>query len=158
MSLLIFKKIAEEKIREAMENGVFDNLELKGKPIKLEENPFVPEELRVVYKILQNAGFLPKEIELRKEIHRIEEMLEEEIQDACAKLKKLSALLFHLNQIRKGPVNIPDEYLNKVAEKIRLAKEKNKISDKESQKKPQNIDWMRIQTFLYISSLKPKRR
>lgn len=158
MSLLIFKKIAEEKIREAMENGVFDNLELKGKPIKLEENPFVPEELRVVYKILQNAGFLPKEIELRKEIHRIEEMLEEEIQDACAKLKKLSALLFHLNQIRKGPVNIPDEYLNKVAEKIRLAKEKNKIGDKEAQQKPQNIDWMRLQTFLYISSLKPKRK
>ncbi|QER41391.1 DUF1992 domain-containing protein [Thermodesulfobacterium sp. TA1] len=153
MSLLIFKRLAEERIREAMENGEFDNLELKGKPLKLEENPFIPEDLRVVYKILQNAGFLPKEVELRKEISKLEELLEEDLQDAYSKIKKLSTLLFHLNQIKKGPINIPDEYFNKVAEKIKLAKEKAKEPTEKKE-----INWMKLQTFLYISSLKPRRK
>ena len=60
MSLLIFQRIAEERIREAMENGDFKDLEFKGKPLELKEDPFMPEDLRVVYKVLKNAGFLPR--------------------------------------------------------------------------------------------------
>ena len=108
MSLLIFKKIAEERIRRAMEEGVFDNLELKGKPVELKEDPFVPEDLKVVYKILKNAGFLPKEVELKKEIFKLEELLDEEVGDAYLKVKKLTALIFQLSQIRKGSVNLEE--------------------------------------------------
>ena len=54
MSLLFFRKLAEERIREAMENGDFEDLQCKGKPLDLKEDPFVHEELRVVYKILND--------------------------------------------------------------------------------------------------------
>ena len=151
MSLLIFQRIAEERIREAMENGDFKDLEFKGKPLELKEDPFMPEDLRVVYKVLKNAGFLPKEVELRKEISRLEEMLEDEVAGAYSKVRKLNALIFHLNQIRRTPLNIQDEYYSKIAQKIKLAREEKK---KESSK----INWRRLQTFLYISALRPRRR
>ncbi|MGC8938442.1 MAG: DnaJ family domain-containing protein, partial [Thermodesulfovibrio sp.] len=46
----IFEKIAEEKIREAMQQGIFDNLPNKGKPLELEDFSWVPEDLRLAYK------------------------------------------------------------------------------------------------------------
>ncbi|MCD6490280.1 MAG: DUF1992 domain-containing protein [Thermodesulfobacterium sp.] len=153
MSLIIFKKIAEERIRRAMEEGLFDDLEFKGKPVELKDDPFVPEDLRVVYKILKNAGFLPKEVELKKEISRLEELLDEEVGDAYLKVKKLAALIFQLNQIRKGPVNLEEsEYYYKIVEKIKLTKEQK--FNKESKE----INWTKLQNQLYISALKPRRR
>uniref|UniRef100_A0A7V4JP96 DUF1992 domain-containing protein n=1 Tax=Thermodesulfobacterium geofontis TaxID=1295609 RepID=A0A7V4JP96_9BACT len=145
MTLSIFKKIAEERIRRAMEEGLFDNLEYKGKPLKLKEDPFVPEDLKIVYRILKNAGFLPKEVELRKEISKIEELLDEEVGEAYKKVKKLTALIFQLSQIRKGPVNLEEsEYYYKIAEKIKLAK--HQISTEKSKE----IDWAKLQSQLYI--------
>ncbi len=153
MSLLIFKKIAEERIRKAMEEGLFDNLELKGKPLELKEDPFVPEELRIVYKILKNAGFLPKEIELKKEIFKLEELLDKEIADTYLKIKKLSALIFQLSQIKKGPINLEEsEYYYKIVNKIKLAKEQ-----KES-KESKEINWSKLQNLLYISALSRKKK
>jgi hypothetical protein len=65
----ILALIAERKIREAMERGEFDNLPGKGRPIPHDDEILgVPEELRMGYKILKNAGFLPLELELRREI------------------------------------------------------------------------------------------
>ena len=89
--------------------------------------------------------------ELRKEISRLEEMLEDEVAGAYSKVRKLNALIFHLNQIRRTPLNIQDEYYSKIAQKIKLAREEKK---KESSK----INWSRLQTFLYISALRPRRR
>ena len=153
MSLIIFKKIAEERIRRAMEEGLFDDLEFKGKPVELKEDPFVPDDLKVVYKILKNAGFLPKEVELKKEISKLEELLDEEVGNAYLKVKKLTALIFQLNQIRKGPVNLEEsEYYYKIVEKIKLAKEQK--FNKESK----GINWTKLQNQLYISALKPRRR
>ncbi|HEY7527996.1 MAG TPA: DnaJ family domain-containing protein, partial [Candidatus Deferrimicrobiaceae bacterium] len=60
--------LAESKIREAMERGEFDRLPGAGKPLSLDDDSMVPHELRVAYRILKNAGCLPPELELRKEI------------------------------------------------------------------------------------------
>ena len=62
----ILAKIAEQRIREAMERGEFDNLPFHGKPIKLDDLVGVPEHLRMGYKILKNAGVLPEEMQLKK--------------------------------------------------------------------------------------------
>ena len=64
--------IAEERIREAMENGEFDNLPGMGRPLELEDLSNVPEEYRAAYKVLKNAHILPPEVELRKEIAALE--------------------------------------------------------------------------------------
>ncbi|MDD5543032.1 MAG: DUF1992 domain-containing protein [Acidobacteriia bacterium] len=68
-----FEKIAEQKIREAMENGEFDNLPGRGQPLDLESYFALPEDLRMAYSILKNANVLPPEVELLKEINSLRE-------------------------------------------------------------------------------------
>ncbi|GAB6037822.1 DUF1992 domain-containing protein [Fundidesulfovibrio butyratiphilus] len=54
--------IAEQRILEAMEKGEFDNLPGKGKPLDLDDDANVPEDLRMAYKLLKNAGYAPEEL------------------------------------------------------------------------------------------------
>ncbi len=68
-------QIAERRIREAMERGRFGDSPLRGTKLVFKMNPYVPEELRLAYKLLKDAGFLPREMELRKEIWTLKEML-----------------------------------------------------------------------------------
>lgn len=63
----IITKIVEEKLRKAAENGEFDNLPGRGKPLEFEDLTAVPPELRAGYKILKNSGVLPEELEIKKE-------------------------------------------------------------------------------------------
>lgn len=65
------EKIIEEKIREAMEKGEFDNLPGQGKPLDLEAYFSTPADLRLGYSVLKSAGCAPPEVELRKEIEEL---------------------------------------------------------------------------------------
>lgn len=67
-----FSRIAENRIREAMEQGEFDNLPGAGQPLSLEEYFATPEELRMAYSVLKNANCRPLEVELLNEIARLE--------------------------------------------------------------------------------------
>lgn len=58
----------EELLRAAIQAGKFDNLPGKGKPLKLDENPYANPEWRVAYHILNEAGFTLPWIETRNEI------------------------------------------------------------------------------------------
>ena len=60
--------VAERKIREAMEEGAFDNLEGAGKPLDLTEDPFEDPSLRMAHRLLKNNGIAPAWIEEAKEI------------------------------------------------------------------------------------------
>ncbi|MEW6126025.1 MAG: DUF1992 domain-containing protein [Acidobacteriota bacterium] len=71
-----FEKLAEEKIKEAMESGEFDNLAGKGKPIDLTAYFATPEDLRIGYSILKNANVLPQEAALLKEAETLRAKLE----------------------------------------------------------------------------------
>lgn len=62
--------IADRKIKEAMDAGEFDNLEGKGEPIRIEDDPFTPPEMRVAHKLLKNANALPQWLQLEKDIER----------------------------------------------------------------------------------------
>jgi DnaJ-like protein len=70
-----FRRIAEGRIREAIEQGVFENLPGAGKPLDLEEYFNTPEEFRMAYSILKNAHCAPPEVELMKEVSRIEQAI-----------------------------------------------------------------------------------
>ena len=70
-----FQRIAEQRILEAQRNGDFDNLPGKGKPLRLEDLSWVPEDLRMAYHLLKNAHVLPPEAELLKDIHTLEDLL-----------------------------------------------------------------------------------
>lgn len=60
--------IAERKIREAMEDGAFEQLDGAGEPLNLEENPFEDPSLRMAHRLLRNQGFAPAWIEEGREI------------------------------------------------------------------------------------------
>jgi hypothetical protein len=68
-------RLAEQKILEAIKNGEFDNLPGKGQPLNLDDLRNVPPELRMEYKVLKNAGLLPEEMDIRKEITVLEKLL-----------------------------------------------------------------------------------
>jgi hypothetical protein len=74
--MILFEKIVEEKIREAMASGEFNNLPGKGKPLDLSGYFATPEHLRISYTVLKNAGFIPEEVELLKEIESLRVKLE----------------------------------------------------------------------------------
>lgn len=55
--------------------GEFDHLPGAGKPLVIEDLSHVPEELRMSYKLLKNAGILPKELQLQKECVQLRDLL-----------------------------------------------------------------------------------
>lgn len=68
--------LAEEKIREAIVRGEMNDLPGKGKPLPPEDDlATVPEELRMGYRMLRNAGMLPEEMQLRKDMVTLEDLL-----------------------------------------------------------------------------------
>jgi hypothetical protein len=73
----IWNLVADRKIREAMEEGAFEHLEGKGRPLDLQENPYLDPALRMAHRLLRNNGFAPAWIEegkdLDAEIRRLRE-------------------------------------------------------------------------------------
>jgi len=72
----LFDKLVEQKIREAMKAGEFDNLEGKGRPVNLDAYFSTPEELRAGYAVMKSAGVLPEEVGLLREINELKARLE----------------------------------------------------------------------------------
>lgn len=118
----IFSKIAEEKIREAIEKGVFNDLAGKGKPIAFEDDSFIPEDKRMAYKILKNSGCVPPELEMKKEVHNLMHLISnlEDPSEREKKIKELNFKLLKFNISMKRPLNMADfpEYQEKLSERL----------------------------------------
>jgi hypothetical protein len=61
--MFVLDFLAEQKIAEAVSRGELDGLPGAGRPLDLDDDALVPEDLRVAYRILRNAGFVPREVE-----------------------------------------------------------------------------------------------
>jgi DnaJ family protein C protein 28 len=57
-------------IRAAMEEGTFDNLPGAGRPLNLDENPYLEREWQLAYHLLKENGFAPDFIERRQAIEQ----------------------------------------------------------------------------------------
>ena len=123
----IFNKIADERIREAMDRGEFDDLPGKGKPLDLEDDSHLPQDIRFAYKILKNANCLPPELELRKEIHKTEDLLAgiKDTQEKYKQIKKLNYLVMKLNMSRHVSLVFEENqrYFEKLVDKMGSKKE-----------------------------------
>ena len=53
--------LAERKIEEAIARGELDDLPGQGRPLALDDDVLVPQEVRAAYRILKNAGCIPPE-------------------------------------------------------------------------------------------------
>ena len=58
----------EDHIHQAMQEGKFDDLPGKGKPLNLDDNPLADPEWRMAHHMLQSSGFTLPWIEKRQEI------------------------------------------------------------------------------------------
>ena len=87
---------------------------------------FVPEELRLAYKILKNADWIPPEIELKNQIKQTEDLLAgmEETSEKYRLLKKLNFLIMKLNSMRETSValEMPQHYMGKLTERLENSK------------------------------------
>ncbi len=119
--MLGFHKIIEKRIKDAQKKGDFDDLPGSGEPIKIEDDSHVPEDLRLAYKILKNANCVPPEIQLRKDIRRMEDMLEgiKDEKEKYRQIKKLNFMIMQLNMTRKASPLLEDTeiYYDKIVEK-----------------------------------------
>jgi len=127
--------IAEQKILKAMEEGDLNSSKWKNKPLPLENDHLVPEDLKIAYKMLKNSGYLPPEVEERKEIKRIEDLIAatEDEHERLRQMKKLNVLLMKVEEKRSFSSNIAaqDDYYRKVVERISV-KTKASKEDKKS--------------------------
>lgn len=71
----LIDQLAEQHIRAALDKGELSNLPGEGSPLALEDDSHVPAELRSGYRLLKNAGFLPPELEMRREALEISDLL-----------------------------------------------------------------------------------
>lgn len=84
---MAFERIAEQRIREAMEAGEFDNLPNAGSRIDLEGYFRLPAHLRMAWSVLKSADCLPAEVLLLNDVARLER---EVAQAAPEQRKRLS--------------------------------------------------------------------
>ncbi len=117
-----YEKIVEQRIKEAMEKGEFDDLPGKGKPLPLEDDSHVPEDLRLAYKVLKNADCLPPELLEKKEILQMEDMLAKipDEKERYKLIKKINFKIMKLNEMgRKSPLLEENQiYFKKIIDKI----------------------------------------
>ena len=121
----IFAKIAEERIRKAMEEGDFDNLSGAGRPLIFEDESWIPEDLRLAYRVLRNAGCVPPEIEERKEVLNLRGLIGtiDDDRERLRKLRELNFRLMKLSMMKKRPLNLEDfpEYEQKLYERYKAS-------------------------------------
>jgi hypothetical protein len=99
----VLHKIAEERIQEAQREGLFDNLSGKGRPLNLDDDSTIPEELRLTFKILKNSNCLPIEMELRKDIFNLRQLLDAAIDPETRRdlRSELNLRILRFNSLRR---------------------------------------------------------
>lgn len=103
---MMFDRLVEQKIREALAAGEFDGLEGAGRPVDLEAYFSTPEELRAGFAVLKNAGVAPEEVQLLREVdalkRRLESCRDESARAALEKSIRDKSLSFRLLMERRG--------------------------------------------------------
>jgi len=120
--MLLIDKIAEQRIAQANQNGELDNLKGAGKPVKLDDDQNVPECLRAGYRILKNAGYLPPELEARREISNLRQLLASiapnDVETKNQLTAKLNYLLMKINLSNASLLAYGGEYYQKLQRRL----------------------------------------
>ncbi|HET9024632.1 MAG TPA: DnaJ family domain-containing protein [Burkholderiaceae bacterium] len=86
--------LVERRLEQAAANGELSGLPGEGRPLELDDDALVPPELRVAYRIVKNAGFLPPELADIAEVHQLIGAIGRGELEPGA--RRLRALLIHL--------------------------------------------------------------
>jgi len=93
-------QLIEERIRQAQREGAFEHLPGAGAPLALDDDALIPEELRMVCRILKNAGYVPPEVEQLRELRQLEALVATEALESArqAARRRMEFLLMKLEQ------------------------------------------------------------
>ena len=121
--MVIFDKLAEQYIQDAIASGDLDNPEWYGKPLPEDDLSMVPEELRMGYRILKNSGFIPPELETINDINRLEYEINRDKDPGTSKqtINRLTCLYMRLEKcVCGGNVNLAlrNQYYNKLVNRF----------------------------------------
>lgn len=116
----LLDQLAEDNIARARERGELDDLPNDGRPLQLDDDSMVPPELRAAYRILKNAGYLPEEMQVRRDLQDAEALLhaartEEERATAGARVR---LLLSRLGDQRAGSLMTQEAYFQRIRDRI----------------------------------------
>ena len=117
----LLDQIAETWIQEAIERGELRELPGEGEPLRLDDDSAIPEELRAAYRILKNAGFLPPELQLRKEVREAEQLLQQLPESERSRARaRLELLQLRLAASRRQPIDLllEDRYRQRLLERL----------------------------------------
>ncbi|WP_213994097.1 DUF1992 domain-containing protein [Sodalis sp. dw_96] len=106
----LFDQWAEQHILQAQKNGDFENLPGYGRPLELDDDSAVPEELRTGYRLLKNAGYLPPELQDRKDALQLKDLLQG-IKEGDARRTEVSARL-RLLEIKLRQAGLSTDFLH----------------------------------------------
>lgn len=120
----ILDRIAEQRIEQAREAGAFKDLPGAGQPLPDEDLSLVPEEQRVAYRVLKNAGYIPPELELHKEAVALALQLATQDQHEAegphsrkGLLARLARLNLLLAESGRAQLVVPPDYFQRLADK-----------------------------------------
>lgn len=72
----LIDQLAERHIQAALNKGELSGLSGEGKPLQLDDDSQIPQELRTAYRLLKNSGYLPPELEARREALELADLLQ----------------------------------------------------------------------------------
>jgi len=121
--LTVLHRIAEKKIEQAIAENRFPDLShWKNKPLPEDGFQGVPGDLRLAFRMLKNAGYLPEEVILRKEIQETKELLSSatEEKEKYNQLKKLRFLEIKLEERRGRGLAVSREspYYGRIVDRV----------------------------------------
>ncbi len=121
--MLLLERIAEERISDARDRGDLAGLPGEGRPLPAEDLELVPRELRPAYRLLKNAGYLPEDVALRRDIADAEALLHaardsEERAEASARLR---LLLNRLGSQRAVSLATQERYYQRILARVEAA-------------------------------------
>ena len=115
--------IAERKIQQAITEGTLPDLShWKNKPLPPDDLAGVPADLRMAYRLLKNAGYVPEEVALHQEIARIEDVLPHcaDEREKIRQLRRISCLKTRLEGRLGRSLQLGEdgEYYSRVVERL----------------------------------------
>lgn len=119
----LLERLADQRIQEAIERGDFDDLPGAGQPLRDEtELAGIAPELRVAYRIMKNAGFLPEPAQIHREISEISQLLancrmDESMRDDFD--KRLRYLRQKLGESRSQNLMVQNAYFDALEKQLR---------------------------------------
>jgi len=119
----LLDQLAERRIQEALARGEFADLPGHGQPLELADDSLVAPELRTAYRLLKNAGCLPPELELRKQIRDLQDLLHgvqagEETPCRVQAQRRLQWLRLHLAHEGRSRTLTQSPYFEQVMQRL----------------------------------------